>query len=151
MFPIKVCKCCMKNNSEWTAGTIAGFFEGFLPANNTCPYCKGDLTDINISYEEFSIIKKVSNDITFIQAMIKLKQDNIIEYESRMCQFRSQAQLQEQLEKDRSSHTPKCPTCGSPNIKPITSTERAASLIGLGIFSKKINKTYKCLNCKHTW
>ncbi len=43
------------------------------------------------------------------------------------------------------------PTCGSPNIKPITSTERAASLIGLGIFSKKINKTYKCLNCKHTW
>lgn len=41
------------------------------------------------------------------------------------------------------------PTCGSPNIKPITSTERAASLIGLGIFSKKINKTYKCLNCKH--
>lgn len=46
---------------------------------------------------------------------------------------------------------PKCPTCGSTNIKPITATERATSIIGLGIFSKKINKTYKCLNCKCTW
>lgn len=46
---------------------------------------------------------------------------------------------------------PHCPTCGSTNIKPITGTERAASIIGLGIFSKKINKTYKCLNCKCTW
>lgn len=46
---------------------------------------------------------------------------------------------------------PKCPTCGSTNVKPISTTERAASVIGLGLLSKKINKTYKCLNCKCTW
>ena len=46
---------------------------------------------------------------------------------------------------------PKCPTCQSTNIKKISGTERTASVIGLGIFSKKINKTYKCLNCKYTW
>lgn len=49
------------------------------------------------------------------------------------------------------SNTPKCPTCGSTNIKLITATERATSILGLGIFSKKINKSYKCLNCKYTW
>lgn len=46
---------------------------------------------------------------------------------------------------------PKCPTCGSTNIKPITGSERAVSVIGLGLLSKKINKSFKCLNCKCTW
>ena len=55
------------------------------------------------------------------------------------------------FEQKKETNVPHCPTCGSTNIKPITGTERAASIIGLGIFSKKINKTYKCLNCKSTW
>ena len=46
---------------------------------------------------------------------------------------------------------PCCPTCGSLKVKPISAVERATSIIGLGILSKKINKTYKCLNCKYTW
>ena len=44
-----------------------------------------------------------------------------------------------------------CPNCKSSNVKQISTTERAASVIGLGIFSKKIGKSYKCLNCKYTW
>lgn len=46
---------------------------------------------------------------------------------------------------------PKCPTCGSTNIKRISGTERAASVFGLGLFSKKINKSFKCENCGYTW
>lgn len=49
------------------------------------------------------------------------------------------------------SNTPKCPTCGSTNIQKIGTGERVASVTMLGLFSKKINKSYKCLNCKHTW
>ena len=44
-----------------------------------------------------------------------------------------------------------CPYCKSTDTKPISGTERAVSILGLGIFSKKINKSYKCLNCKCTW
>lgn len=44
-----------------------------------------------------------------------------------------------------------CPNCNSTNVKQISGTERAASVLGLGILSKKINKSYKCLNCKYTW
>lgn len=53
--------------------------------------------------------------------------------------------------KQESSNIPKCPTCGSTNIKRITGTERAVSILGLGVFSKKINKSYKCVKCKSTW
>lgn len=44
-----------------------------------------------------------------------------------------------------------CPYCKSTNTKPISGTERAVSILGLGIFSKKINKSCKCLDCKCTW
>lgn len=46
---------------------------------------------------------------------------------------------------------PKCPTCQSTNIRKIGSGERVASVVGLGLFSRKINKTWMCNNCKHTW
>lgn len=55
------------------------------------------------------------------------------------------AQAQELLNK------PKCPTCGSTNIKKIGGIERGASIAVFGIFSKKINKTFKCCNCGYTW
>lgn len=44
-----------------------------------------------------------------------------------------------------------CPYCQSTNTKPISGTERVVSILGLGIFSKKINKSCKCLDCKCTW
>ena len=46
---------------------------------------------------------------------------------------------------------PTCPTCGSTKVKRISGLERGTSIIGFGIFSRKINKTYKCLNCKYMW
>lgn len=44
-----------------------------------------------------------------------------------------------------------CPFCNSNNIHKISGTERAASIIGLGIFSKKINKSFKCKKCGGTF
>lgn len=55
------------------------------------------------------------------------------------------AQAQEWLNK------PKCPTCGSTNIKKMGGIERGASIAAFGLFSKKINKTFKCGNCGYTW
>lgn len=48
-------------------------------------------------------------------------------------------------------HQPKCPTCQSTNIQKIGATERVVSVATLGIFSKKINKSFKCKNCGYTW
>lgn len=46
---------------------------------------------------------------------------------------------------------PKCPTCQSTNIQKISPTERVGSIAMWGIFSKKINKSFKCKNCGYTW
>lgn len=46
---------------------------------------------------------------------------------------------------------PKCPTCGSLNVRHISGGERVASVGFFGILSKKINKTFKCCNCGCTW
>lgn len=52
---------------------------------------------------------------------------------------------------EEQSHQPECPTCHSKNVQPISGIERGASIIGLGIFSKKINKSFKCKHCGYTW
>lgn len=48
-------------------------------------------------------------------------------------------------------HAPKCPTCGSLDVGNIGGLERGASILTLGIFSKKINKSFKCNNCGYLW
>lgn len=52
---------------------------------------------------------------------------------------------------NKQKNIPKCPTCGSTNICKIGGIERGASIAAFGIFSKKINKTFKCGNCGYTW
>lgn len=51
----------------------------------------------------------------------------------------------------KQTYTPKCPTCGSPNISSIGTVERAGSVAMFGLASKKIGKTFKCSNCGYTW
>ena len=46
---------------------------------------------------------------------------------------------------------PRCPTCGSTNVRRVDGLERAASILSIGLFSKKINKSYLCKDCKATW
>ena len=52
---------------------------------------------------------------------------------------------------EEKSRVSKCPTCGSTNVRKMGGVERGASIAAFGIFSKKINKTFKCGNCGYTW
>lgn len=161
MFKIKVCENCKYNksfesqyNTKWEPKQ--GYFIAFTPNDDICPYCKSNIKDSGIDYNEYKIISKISNDNAFLEAMIDLKQKDIIEYELKMGQFRNQVEQQksiqnQQVQVKQESNVPKCPTCQSTNIRKIRAGERAASVLGLGIFSKKINKTWKCNNCGHTW
>ena len=53
--------------------------------------------------------------------------------------------------KNGGQNLPKCPACGSLNVKKIGSVERVASVGFFGLFSKKINKSFECKNCGYTW
>lgn len=52
---------------------------------------------------------------------------------------------------EKPSNTPHCPTCSSTNIKKITGTSKATSVVLWGIFSQKVKKTYHCNNCGYEW
>lgn len=49
--------------------------------------------------------------------------------------------------KNGGQNLPKCPACGSLNVKKIGSVERATSVGLFGLFSKKIGKSFECKNC----
>ena len=119
---------------------------------NICPQHKCEIYEIDINIDDYGTILRISHDVNFLEAMIKLKQDNIIEYESRMSQFRSQVAQQKQVQKAaEESSKPHCPHCHSTNIAKIGTGERIGSIAVWGIFSKKINKSFKCRNCGYTW
>ena len=49
------------------------------------------------------------------------------------------------------SNIPKCPTCGSTNIKPISTTKKAIGFVTFGVFSNNFGKTMECKNCGYKW
>ena len=47
---------------------------------------------------------------------------------------------------------PRCPTCGSTNIRRITGGRKAARVAMIGVFAApKAMKSYECLNCRARW
>ena len=98
--------------------------------------------------DDFTILSKISDSTDFYDAMIKLHDDDIIEYELKMSQFRSQVQAKEAEEERKKAEDskPRCPKCGSTNI---TAGQRGYSFwTGFLGSNKTVNR---CSNCGHTW
>lgn len=52
---------------------------------------------------------------------------------------------------EEQSNIPKCPTCGSSNIKKISGTSKAVSVAMFGLLSQKVKKQFHCNNCGYEW
>lgn len=48
-------------------------------------------------------------------------------------------------------HTPKCPTCGSTDLRKVSVGAKAVSVGLFGIFSQKVKKTWHCNSCGYEW
>ena len=91
------------------------------------------------------IIEDISTDKNFLQAMIDLKEKDIIEYNLKMSQFKAQLQ-QQKSSAPRKANTVRCPRCGSTNI---TAGQRGYSLLtGFVGSGSTVNR---CANCGHKW
>ena len=162
---VKFCPVCNEtkqnttlffNNEKFKEFTKGYFYlsEPKNPNDNLCPCCKeGKLVESILTFEEFEIIDKASNsDRKFLEAMIKLKQDDIIEYQNRINQFRIQVQRQTQFQPaEQKSNVPHCPTCNSTNINKISGLSKAGSVAMWGLFSRKVHKQWHCNNCGSEW
>lgn len=89
----KFCKICKTNNRP---PRCPGFLIGWETLEE-CPYDHNtDLETYNISGEDLLIICDISEEPAFLEAMIQLKETDIIEYNLKMSQFRTQVEQQEQ-------------------------------------------------------
>ena len=160
---VKFCPVCNEtgqNVADYKNEKGKEFSKGFrylyIPrvGEKICHFCnKGELVDSPLTYEEFDIIKTVSNyDRQFLEAMIKLKQEDIIEYQSRMSQFRVQYEQQQQQKQAQQQARQaqktqiKCPRCGSTSIATVNrGFSFWTGFIGSG------SPRNVCQKCGHKW
>ena len=104
-----------------------------------------------ISEEDAKTIMDATNkNEDILNAMIELKQKDVIEYGIKLAQFKPAAEVeeakqQEKLEQERirEMNIPRCPKCGSTQIQMVP---RKWSLM-TGFFTNKVDRV--CMNCKH--
>ncbi len=118
-----------------------------------CPFCNNKLIDTGLPVEDFHLIGKVTDyNRQVLDLMIELHEKDLIEYQLKLNQFKLQQEQSDAIrEQEKESNRPHCPYCNSTNIKKISGTERFTSIAMLGIFSKKINKSFKCNKCGGTF
>lgn len=116
-----------------------------FPEYQKCRYCGAKLIHTNMTAEEHYLIERTSKDRDFFMAMLKLREDDIVEYQTKISIFREQAK-QDGCYGKKEPPKPRCPKCGSTSI--------AAGQKGYSFWTGFLgsNKTVnRCSNCGHTW
>lgn len=145
---IKFCKKCHDEKKIRYWGDKYGYLWTLTDDAKICPDCQSNLVDIDFPALDLKILEKISDSTDFYDAMIKLHNDDIIEYELKMSQFRSQVEVQEaEAERKKVEDSkPRCPKCGSTSI---TAGQKGYSILtGFLGSNKTVNR---CSNCGHTW
>lgn len=113
--------------------------------NGKCPFCgsenlNSEIYDYTFTFGDYFEIYNISHDPQFILQMLKLKNENPIEYQLKLKQFKQQ-----------SNTRPKCPTCGSMNIEKISVGKKISGSFLFGIFSSDVRNTMHCKDCGAKW
>lgn len=108
----------------------------------------------NLNDNEFLAIIKVNCDKDFITAMSELKKNDIIDFNLKLSQLKQSTPEPIPTPQQPSQPTeskPKCPTCGSTNIKKISATKRWVGVGMFGLASSDMGKTMQCNDCGYKW
>lgn len=100
-----------------------------------------EIDDYNCKMDDYLLLFNISHDGNFILQMLKLKNDDPIEYELKIAQFR---EIAERKKADESK--PRCPKCGSTSIA--TVNKGYSLLTGFLGSGKPMNV---CQSCGHKW
>ena len=58
---------------------------------------------------------------------------------------------QAEIEAAKPKYTPRCPTCGSPDLEKIGTASKVLDVAFWGFASGKVKKTFHCNNCGYEW
>lgn len=140
-----------KNKSVWLCSnkncTAAWYYNPEdKPDFEICEDCGSKIFKSPLTVEEYAYIDCIAeDDREFLDAMIELKQKDIIEFKTKIAQFKAQVDAQEER-KRQERNLPRCPKCGSTSI---TASQRGYSFwTGFLGSNKTVNR---CSNCGHTW
>ena len=161
------CKECREKKFITSLGTPSTGYWFKKSDEKICEYHGCEFKEINVPVNDFLIFTKISQDPDFLDAMVKLHDTDIIEYQTKMSQFKMQAEKQQEIASEKSrreieslnNHSktedqlniPKCPTCGSTNVQKISAGSRWLSTGLFGLGSSKVGKTMECRNCGYKW
>ncbi|MBC5688229.1 hypothetical protein H8S37_04705 [Mediterraneibacter sp. NSJ-55] len=145
---IKYCAECQRLHLPKEFAYPVWGYKFILPEEATeCEYGH-PIKTLNVTYQDFKVWMDVAIDPNFFDAMIKLHDEDIIEYELKMSQLRTQVEQQKAAEE---SNKPKCPTCQSTNIRKITTASKATNAVLFGLFGNKRKMQFHCNNCGYEW
>lgn len=140
--PVRYCPKC---------GNIEMWQPELVPV---CEYCKSEL--IATEYTLKDVIERGDVKPEIRKAIFeKYIKDNPV-YSEEAVKDREEKESRERLNlpssyKPKQQNIPKCPTCGSTNVHPISAGKKAVGFLTVGVFSKNFGKSYECENCKYRW
>lgn len=149
---LRYCPICAKENhrsAEHSDLYVAGMVDYYKDdnfADTTCLYHRDtQLIPMHITCEEFQTIRQISNDPSFVLSMNDLKEKDIIEYNMKLSQMKSNLAAIQVTDKQQ-SNLPHCPKCGSTAISTVN---RGFSIVTGFIGSGSPRNV--CQKCGYKW
>ena len=131
--------------------------------NKYCPNCKGTIAPAESLFDS-SYYKKKSEQVYGLSAqafkiLIREEASKSIYFDKSKCVY--DIDIEEKHIEYRNNpikysiyndiNKPKCPTCGSTNIKKISTTSKMLGAAMWGLFSKTAHSQFQCNNCGYKW
>ena len=137
----------------------------YFDQDQQCDNCKIELLDkddFNTTlgeYYKMNHSQRVANRYNpQYEIVCKYQFPEIYEYneqksqqEYKALQRKSQQKMIEKEQIEKQQNTPKCPTCGSTNVHPISTAKKATGFVLAGVFSSNFGKTMHCKQCGYKW
>ena len=137
----------------------------YFDQDQQCDNCKIELLDkddFNTTlgeYYQMNHSQRVANRYKpQYEIVCKYQFPEIYEYneqksqqEYKALQRKSQQKMIEKEQIEKQQNTPKCPTCGSTNVHPISTAKKATGFVLAGVFSSNFGKTMECKQCGYKW
>lgn len=134
---MKICENC---------GTISEFSNGEC---KTC--CNSKIIDLKISTQEWFNLTPTQKETVIKNTLLLSDETYELIQEAWRNNKKNVQPMSRPIQTNYQQNKPKCPTCGSTNVKHISTLNRAVSIGVFGLFSSKIGKNYECLDCKAKW
>lgn len=142
---VKICPVCGNTNGSTVPDILPTVFK--------CKKCGHAVVQTDIPRKGFHKLYTLENERDFMASIANKYGNNQFSYEMydkwvRELHIKSNSTT---TQSHQQKPVPKCPTCGSTDLRKITATEKATSSVLFGLFGNKRKKQFHCNSCGYEW